>query len=104
MDILTKKEQILMLRAKCFSISEISQILCYTITEVCEVLYEQNNRDKQGNNVDLLTLQNIKDMFYVDLSLGAVKSGGLEEYLREGYQHVYDNNLNFIGYGRKDGQ
>lgn len=45
----------------------------------------------------MYTLQNIKDAYYTDLALGIVDRG-FEEYLRENYERVYDDQLNFIGY------
>jgi len=46
-----------------------------------------------------LTLQDIKDMYYVDLAIG-VEARGFEQYL-ERFERVYDVNLNFIGYELK---
>jgi hypothetical protein len=48
----------------------------------------------------LFTLQNVKDVYYTDLSFGLTERG-FEQYLKENFTQVYDENLNFIGYERK---
>ncbi len=46
------------------------------------------------------TLQNIKDEYYVNLSLGVIDTG-FEEYLTKNYRQDYDINNNFLGYVSK---
>ena len=47
---------------------------------------------------NLLTLQNIKDQFYVELASDSTICMSFEEYVRELYTPVYDAELNFLGY------
>lgn len=48
----------------------------------------------------MYTLENIKDMYYTDLTNGLIELG-FEQYFRENYIPCYDENVNFIGYERR---
>ncbi len=45
----------------------------------------------------MLTLQNIKDTYYVRLASGEILMG-FEEYLKTYYMPAYDDECNFLGY------
>lgn len=49
----------------------------------------------------LLTLSNVKDLFYAELASDSTIVMSLEQYIRERYTPVYDAELNFIGYELK---
>ncbi len=46
----------------------------------------------------MITLQEIKDEYYMELSMGNIMRMSLEEYIRQNYYRVYDDNMNFIGW------
>ena len=48
----------------------------------------------------MLTLQNIKDTYYHELSVYNTERRGFEEYLRAEYLRVYDIEGNLLGYER----
>lgn len=48
----------------------------------------------------MYTLQNIKDEYYVELSIG-LKNIGFDQYLKEYFVQTYDEHLNLLGYERK---
>lgn len=48
----------------------------------------------------MYTLQQIKDEYYLELSIGII-TRGFEDYLAEHYVQTYDANMNFIGYESK---
>lgn len=48
----------------------------------------------------MYTLQNVKDMYTIELALNMLHYIGLEEYLRDNFVQTYDKDLNFIGYSR----
>ena len=50
--------------------------------------------------MNTLTLQNIKDQYYFDVSRN-YEPRGFESYLKENYVQVYDVQLNFLGYDKK---
>ncbi len=50
------------------------------------------------------TLQDIKDQYYRELELGVINRMGLDEFIRAHYEHVYDAELNFIGYSVREWQ
>lgn len=52
----------------------------------------------------MYTLQNIKDEYYTELALGNIYKKSFDDYLRENYQQIYDNDLNFLGWERDHGQ
>lgn len=51
------KSRILELKGAGHSISEIAQLSGYTITEICTVLYSQNNEDKSRDRPEKLKRQ-----------------------------------------------
>lgn len=46
----------------------------------------------------MITLQDIKDEYYMLLTINDDVKMGFEQYLRENYTPVYDGQLNFLGY------
>lgn len=49
----------------------------------------------------MYTLQNIKDTYYTELALGYTKVKGLEDYIKDNFVRVYDQDLDFMGYERQ---
>jgi len=48
----------------------------------------------------MYTLQEVKDSYYIELSMGLVKHG-LESYIKANYVRTYDTSLHLIGYDRE---
>lgn len=49
----------------------------------------------------MITIQNIKDEYYVKLAQGLIKRQNLETYIKENYIQLYNDKLEFIGYEKR---
>lgn len=79
-----------------------NQCIGYFMDKYRDAFATQENDRRAALQVteELYTLEQVKTQYYLDLEAYSVEQRGFEQYMREEYEPVYNDRLEFIGYER----